>query len=109
MRLCDDIRTKLDKYGLEILECGKGKDLENEIDMEDGIVAIVGHPGCNGTNGMPIWDKWPLRLSYGKEVDQAKTKTGSFLHFNYDSLGGNSGSPVFGRGYKIKGIHVGAT
>jgi len=102
MRLCDNIRTKLDEYGLEILECGRGKELENEIGGKNRVVALVGHPGYDD------WKNWPLRLSYGKEIDQMKTKTGPFLHFNYDSLGGHSGSPVFGRGYKIKGIHVGA-
>ena len=30
------------------------------------------------------------------------------LYFDFDSLGENSGSPVFGKDYKIKGIHVGS-
>ena len=63
------------------------------------MVAIVGHPGDDG------WvSAWPRRLSYGKELSD----NGTCIHFDYDSLGGNSGSPVFGRDYKVKGIHTGA-
>ena len=52
----------------------------------------------------------PMRLDWGKEshqnwgLNQALVKERIF----YDLMthGGNSGSPVFGRGGKVKGIHV---
>ena len=59
---------------------------------KDGLVAMVGHPGTGATDG----GKMPLRLSYGIE----KSFIAQTIFFDYDSLGGNSGSPVIGRGHK---------
>ena len=83
----------LKKYGLEPLQCGDRNNIQHECGC---IVTIVGHPGHKG------WKTWPQRLGYGKEVGT----TSQTLQFKYDSLGGNSGSPVFGRGYKVKAIHI---
>ena len=57
-----------------------------------------------------------MRLSYGIEIERIPPSNVS-LSFDYDSLKGNSGSPVNGRGlssrhacgdqaYKVKGIHI---
>jgi len=71
--LDDNIRNNLDRYGIDLLECGEGKELENELGLKNVVVAIVGHPGHDD------WVKYPMRLSYGKEVDQHKTKKGLFF------------------------------
>ena len=96
MFLDEKIKNKkeMDKYGIDILQCGNGENLKCE---KDAVVALIGHPGCK------TWDTYPLRLSYGKEIGE----NSNYLKLDYDSLPGNSGSPVFGKGYKIKGIHQG--
>jgi len=91
--LKDEIKDKVDELGIDILNCGHGQDIKYK---EGSVATLVGHPGHEE------WKSMPLCLSYGKEIGENRT----FLHFNYDSLPGNSGSPVFGRGYKVKGIHT---
>ena len=87
-------KEMLSKYGLDLLQCGDRQQIKHQ---SGSVATLVGHPGHQG------WTTaWPRRLGYGKEVGE----TDESLQFDYDSLGGNSGSPVFGRGYRVKGIHV---
>ena len=88
-----NIEDELANLGLNFLECATGRELG--IDRNN-VATIIGHPGHHS------WDKFPTRISYGKEIDE----TDDTIKLDYDSLGGNSGSPVFGKCYKIKGIHV---
>ena len=119
--------------GLDSLDCG----FENYLEMADEeLVAILGHPDCEEPT-----DVRPLRLSFGTERDPNKTSTpllnmaglkqclgkrfktspkkisesdiNNYLFYDNDTLEGNSGSPVVGRGdknsyqaYCVKGIHV---
>ena len=98
----DDVDTRL--QGLDYLECGDGDYLKY---LEGGVVATFGHPGEGAREG----DNRPLRVSYGKEKI-AGSAGRQRLYYDNDTLGGNSGSPVIGRGstlnnsYKVKGIHV---
>ena len=94
MLLGDEIRHMVDELGIDILNCGHAQDIKYK---KGSVATLVGHPGHKD------WKFMPLRLGYGKEIGETR----SYLHFNYDSLPGNSGSPVFGRGYKVKGIHQG--
>ena len=90
-----DVGSKqLSQLGLEALECAEGQ----QLDFERGNVAsIIGHPV-----GREKRSQHPLRIAYGKEMEDQ----GYAIRFTYDSISGNSGSPVFGRGYKVKEIHV---
>jgi len=83
--------------GLEFLPCGD----ENQIKHKPGtVVSIVGHPGTQ--EFLQEFNTLPKRLGYGKECAETPT----MITFDYDSLNGNSGSPVLDRDYKVKGIHV---
>ena len=109
-----DINSKLCDLGLSHLQCGETYYLEyNHL----GLVTIFGHPGGNATEitseGLKVR---PLRYSFGQEKIDANLSRNR-LAFDYDSTGGNSGSPVLGRGqkshgstkeqaYLVKGIHV---
>ena len=84
---------ELAALGLNFLECATGTALKFG---RNNVATIIGHPGHDS------WDTYPTRISYGKEVGE----TEDTIKLDYDSLGGNSGSPVFGKGYRIKGIHV---
>ena len=88
-----NIEEELANLGLNYLECAT----ESELGFDrNNVATIIGHPGHLS------WEKFPTRISYGKEIDE----TDDTIRLDYDSLGGNSGSPVFGKSYKIKGIHV---
>ena len=95
MLLKSEIENHLDDLGLEILRVASGSSLKHRLDK---VVTIIGHPGHED------WEKYPRRISYGLEkgVQDSLTKLSS----TYDSLPGNSGSPVFGENYQVKGIHV---
>ena len=108
-----NLESELSALGLSYLEVGEDNYLEYN---RKGIATIVGHPGKNATEkheGGIL--KKPMRFSFGKEID-AKNLSHVQLHFDYDSVKGNSGSPVIGRGlkcangreiaYKVKGIHI---
>merc|ERR1712038_466007 len=88
-----NITEELKKLGLDFLECGNGAQLGFEI---NNVATIIGHPATK------TWTEFPMRISYGKEIGE----TDDSIQFNYDSLPGNSGSPVFGKHYRIKAIHV---
>ena len=100
-----DAEKKLEKMGLTWFQCGNG-DYLNYIPGD--VVSIYGYPGNEAfENG-----KRPLRMSYGKEMPPPGGAQG-FLFYDNDTLPGNSGSPVIGRGskdgsygYAVKGIHV---
>ena len=62
---------------------------------------IIGHPAREEPRGS---NKFPRRPSYGLEKESYAEATK--IAFNYDSLPGNYGSPIFGDHYKVKGIHV---
>lgn len=95
MLLKSDIENHLDDLGLEILRVASGNSLKHQLDK---VVTIIGH------HRHEDWEKYPRRISYGLEkgVQNNMTKLSS----SYDSLPGNSGSPVFGENYQVKGIHV---
>ena len=109
-----DIVGELKKLGLDRLDLGTGNYLDYN---RKGLATIVGHPGGNATETTSDGAKIkPLRYSFGKEK-AARPRSDNKLHFEYDSLGGNSGSPIIGRGYKdssnsvdqaykVKGIHI---
>jgi hypothetical protein len=88
-----NVDQELADLGLNFLDCATESELRHE---PNHVAAIIGHPGHYS------WKTYPTRLSYGKEVDETKDT----IKLDYDSLGGNSGSPVFGKGYRVKGIHV---
>ena len=79
----------------DTLECATGQQLTHQ---KNQCVSIIGHPGHSD------WDEYPRRISYGLEINETPGSTK--IASSYDSLGGNSGSPVFGQHYKVKGIHV---
>ena len=72
-------------------------------------VLIIGHPVLEDAD-----KDAPMRFDWGKEevadnhrgwnVDDARKK--ERILYDLTTVGGNSGSPVFGRGGKVKGIHV---
>lgn len=92
--LDDGIKEELDALGLDYLECGTGQQLQH---ANQQCVSILGHPALKD-------DTFPFTISYGKEEDMSDDSTK--ISCKYDSLAGNSGSPVFGQHYKVKGIHV---
>jgi len=115
---------KLAALGLKMLECGENDYLDNK---PENLATIVGHPAGNCEKEAEDGTlRTPLRFSFGqekkfkeevKESDEYKRLSKYRLFFDYDSIGGNSGSPVIGRGnkfpsggvgegYKVKGIHV---
>ena len=110
-----NVKGELRRLGLDWLEFGTCNYLDYH---RKGLATIVGHPGEKATEYSSVGArKKPLRLSFGKEK-RARPPCRNKLHFEYDSLGGNSGSPVIGRGYKdptnnadqaykVKGIHIG--
>ena len=99
-----DTEVKLKDMGLDWLTCGEG----GYLDFKKGnLVSIVGHPGDFAREGA-LKERRPLRMSVGKERKKKKGPSApDLLYYDYDTLGGSSGSPVFGRGcYNVKGIHV---
>ena len=94
-----EVKDKIIGMGLAYLECGYGSYLKYQ---PDACVEVIGHPYVNGRQDM--------RVSYGREKKYFNNR----IYFDYDSLGGNSGSPVIGRGYqrgsdqayKVKAIHI---
>ena len=103
------IEEKLLRFGLKYLPCGSG----NYLEKRWGIVSIFGHPGVKED-----FPNGPLRVSYGREK-VVPTTTGQHLCYDIDTLPGNSGSPIIGRGandpevqgylgssYSVKAIHV---
>ena len=96
--LHDKIETRMDELGLAFLDCGTGRQLEHK---PGSTVMIIGHPAREEPRGS---NKFPRRPSYGLEKDSYAE--GTKIACNYDSLPGNSGSPIFGDHYKVKGIHV---
>ena len=88
---------------LSYLTCGEGSYLDSK---PDELVSIFGHPGSWAKEG-PTKELRPLRISWGLE----KTEEENTIRYDNDTLPGNSGSPVIGRGgdnqaYCVKGIHV---
>ena len=114
--LLDITEGELREMGLSCLECGEG----DYLGIKHGdVCSIYGHPGGNAREGQAKSCR-PLRISYGIERDgavvfpadkfQEKSKR-AHHYFDYDSLAGNSGSPVIGRGsggsnYAVKAIHI---
>ena len=87
---------------LEFLPYGRGEYLRRMT--EDSLLGIFGHPA---TDEEPP----PLRVSFGAEKYVGNTDPEHHIFYNVDTLGGNSGSPVFGRGsdggsYEVKAIHI---
>ena len=106
--LLSTTEVQLRAMGLSYLECATGDYLNYR---EGEVVSIFGHPGGNAREG-PERSLRPLRMSFGREKG-VHSKNPNLLMSDYDSLGGNSGSPVIGRGsrggdcnYAVKGIHV---
>ena len=105
-----DTEAKLKQLGLSWLQLGNGE----YLDYKPGdVVSIFGYPGKEARED----GKRPLRMSYGKEMpppeDSDSDSDSDFLYYDNDTLPGNSGSPVIGRGskndncdYAVKGIHV---
>merc|ERR1712038_2035656 len=88
-----NVKEELKQLGLNYLECATG----SQMGFENNTVAtIIGHPATQD------WTEFPMRISYGKEIGEKDDS----IQFDYDSLPGSSGSPVFGKHYRIKGIHV---
>ena len=88
----DLIKKKLEKMGLAWLQCGNGEYLNHK---PGDVVSIYGYPGKEATkNGRRL-----LRPSCGKEMPPPGGASG-FLFYDNDTLPGNSGSPVIGRGSK---------
>ena len=96
--LNEKIKDRLETLGLDILNCGTGDQLKHK---RGGLLMIQGYPGCEEPKDSK---KYPRRISYGTENDEVDN--GIRIACNYDSLPGNSGSPVLGEHYKVKGIHV---
>lgn len=97
--LDEKIKDRLDELGLDLLECGTG----NQLHPKPGcILEIMGHPAVEEPKGS---GKYPRRIAYGMEKEEVKG-IATLIESDYDSLGGNSGSPVFDENYKVKGIHV---
>ena len=103
-----DAEKELENLGLTWLQCASGVYLNYN---PGDVVSIFGYPGNEATeNG-----RRPLRMSYGKEMPPPEGAS-DFLFYDNDTLPGNSGSPVIGRGskdgkcdYTVKGIHVSGT
>ena len=115
-----DIDKELETMGLGYLQCGNDTYLDSR---RDGLVAIFGHPSDDAAeeNG-----RCPLRLSFGKETSPyiiskffpqlPQNEIDNSLFYDNDTLRGNSGSPVIGRGdfsskqaFYVKGIHISST
>ena len=93
---------KVDLEKLEFLPCGRGEYLRRKT--EDSLLGIFGHPGADEVPP-------PLRVSFGAEKYVGNTDPEHQIFYDVDTLGGNSGSPVFGRGsdgggYEVKAIHI---
>lgn len=103
------IKSNLDHLGLDILDCGTGDQLKHK---PGEALMIQGYPAHAFPKGS---GKYPRRISYGTEnsegsiqrlIQRFSNSADSAIGCNYDSLPGNSGSPVLGEHYKVKGIHV---
>ena len=98
-----DAKETLKGLKLSWLQCGQG----DYLNYRPGdVVSIFGYPGKGATVNMLR----PLRMSYGKE-EEPPAAGSDFLYYDNDTLPGNSGSPVIGRGskdgdYAVKGIHI---
>ena len=98
----------------KLFTCGSGNYLERE-NGGDSLLSIFGYPvvderGTSVTTG----DYPPLRLSWGIEKYTGDTDPDHHIFYDVDTLGGNSGSPVIGRGskdgqYEVKAIHIHGT
>ena len=98
-----DVKKTLKDLTLSWLQCGQG----DYLNYRPGdVVSIFGYPGKGATENM----LGPLRMSYVKE-EEPPAAGSDFLYYDNDTLPGNSGSPVIGRGskdgdYAVKGIHI---
>ena len=135
----DNVTSQLNAYGLGFLQCGHGSYLDNN-DAE--LVAILGHPVCDdpddkralrlsfGTERHPDKISASIRklrmtssftncLGNNPSIGQTRLHSlskgviNNYIYYNNDTLPGNSGSPVIGRGnnkagqaYCVKAIHV---
>ena len=93
---------KVDLDKLEFLPCGRGEYLRRKT--EDSLLGIYGHPVAGEVPP-------PLRVSFGAEKYVGNTDPEHHIFYDVDTLGGNSGSPVFGRGsdgcgYAVRAIHI---
>ena len=62
-------------------------------------VLIIGHPVLEKVDkDAPLRFDWGNEALYQNEAER--------IRYDLTTLGGNSGSPVFGKGGKVKGIHV---
>ena len=110
----ENVENKLLDLGLDYLQCGEDDYLES---TKGGLVVLFGHPGQGAEERN---SNRPLRISFGREKDPYVTKNyfpkkdvDNFLFYDNDTLEGNSGSPVIGRGdlttnqaFCVKGIHT---
>lgn len=93
-----EVQQQVEELGA--LPVGEGDYLKP---CKDEPVLIIGYPEAGGPETGA-----PMRLDWGKEshqnwgLDQALVK--ERILYDLMTLGGNSGSPVFGRGGKVKGI-----
>lgn len=95
--LDEKIKDRLDELGLDLLECGTG----NQLHPKPGcILEIMGHPAVEEPKGS---GKYPRRIAYGMEKEEVKG-IATLIRSDYDSLGGNSGSPVLMKTTKSKGF-----
>ena len=112
--LIDNRNNILRRFGIGglPLKCGEDK----YLNIADGkLVAMFGYPECNDFDN-DMGRVRPLRVSWGTEKEQTSLNEDNYLYYDVDTVGGNSGSPVIGRGleekdrnqgYCIKGIHIG--
>ena len=97
-------KHKVDMAKLRSLPCG-GKENYLKREPKDSLLSIFGHPGVDD-------DSHPqLRVSWGTEKYEGGIDPDHHIFYDVDTLGGNSGSPVIGRGskdgqYEVKAIHI---
>ena len=100
-------QNKVDMAKLKGLPCG-GKENYLKREPKDSLLSIFGHPLVDN-------DPHPqLRISWGMEKYEGHIDPDHHIFYDVDTLGGNSGSPVIGRGskdgqYEVKAIHIRGT
>jgi len=103
----EGVEEKLKKLGLGFLDCGD----KEFLDEKPGeMITIFGHPAAMERDPSTEEALYPLRISFGIEKEREEDLEGFILYDN-DTLQGNSGSPVVGRGsqgegFRVKGIHI---